>query len=77
MAKKNENRVLVALVCEDCKQQNYTVSKNKNSFFITNTSNYLYIVYNRNICLRKLICQRNVNFTTKKEYYYSFLFFII
>ena len=29
MAKKNENRVLVALVCEDCKTQNYTVSKNK------------------------------------------------
>ena len=29
MAKKNENRVLVSLVCEDCKSQNYTVSKNK------------------------------------------------
>ena len=29
MAKKNENRVLVALVCEECKTQNYTVSKNK------------------------------------------------
>jgi large subunit ribosomal protein L33 len=29
MAKKNENRVLVALVCEECKNQNYTVSKNK------------------------------------------------
>ena len=29
MAKKNENRVLVALVCEECKSQNYNVSKNK------------------------------------------------
>ncbi len=29
MAKKNENRVLVSLVCEDCKTPNYTVSKNK------------------------------------------------
>ena len=29
MAKKNENRVLVALICEECKTQNYTVSKNK------------------------------------------------
>ena len=29
MAKKNENRVLVPLVCEECKTQNYTVSKNK------------------------------------------------
>ena len=29
MAKKNENRVLVSLVCEECKNSNYTVSKNK------------------------------------------------
>ena len=29
MAKKNENRVLVSLVCEDCKTPNYSVSKNK------------------------------------------------
>ena len=29
MAKKNENRVLVPLLCEECKTQNYTVSKNK------------------------------------------------
>ena len=29
MAKKNENRVLVPLICEECKTQNYTVSKNK------------------------------------------------
>ena len=29
MAKKNENRVLVSLVCEECKNANYTVSKNK------------------------------------------------
>ena len=29
MAKKNENRVLVSLVCEECKTPNYTVSKNK------------------------------------------------
>lgn len=29
MAKKNENRVLVSLVCEKCKTPNYTVSKNK------------------------------------------------
>ena len=29
MAKKNENRVLVTLVCDECKEQNYTVSKNK------------------------------------------------
>ncbi len=29
VAKKNENRVLVTLVCEDCKNMNYTVSKNK------------------------------------------------
>ena len=29
MAKKNENRVLVTLVCEECKNMNYTVSKNK------------------------------------------------
>ena len=28
MAKKNENRVLVTLVCEECKNMNYTVSKN-------------------------------------------------
>ena len=29
MAKKNENRVLVSLVCEECKTPNYNVSKNK------------------------------------------------
>ena len=29
MAKKNENRVLVTLSCEECKTPNYTVSKNK------------------------------------------------
>ena len=29
MAKKNENRVLVSLICEECKTANYTVSKNK------------------------------------------------
>ena len=29
MAKKNENRVLVTLVCEECKSENYRVSKNK------------------------------------------------
>jgi large subunit ribosomal protein L33 len=29
MAKKTENRTLVTLVCEECKNQNYTVSKNK------------------------------------------------
>lgn len=29
VAKKNENRVHVALICEECKNQNYTVSKNK------------------------------------------------
>ena len=29
MAKKNEKRVLVALVCEECKSENYNVSKNK------------------------------------------------
>ena len=29
MAKKNENRVLVSLVCEECKTPNYTLSKNK------------------------------------------------
>ena len=29
MAKKNENRVLVSLVFEECKTPNYTVSKNK------------------------------------------------
>ena len=29
MAKKNENRVLVSLKCTECKEANYTVSKNK------------------------------------------------
>ena len=29
MAKKNENRSLVSLVCEECKTPNYNVSKNK------------------------------------------------
>ena len=29
MAKKNENRVLVSLVCEECKTPNYNLSKNK------------------------------------------------
>ena len=29
VAKKNVNRVLVTLVCEECKNMNYTVSKNK------------------------------------------------
>ena len=29
MAKKNENRVLVTLACNECKNLNYTVSKNK------------------------------------------------
>ena len=29
VAKKNENRVLVTLVCEECKNMNYTVSKKK------------------------------------------------
>ena len=29
MAKKNENGVLVSLVCEECKTPNYTLSKNK------------------------------------------------
>ena len=28
MAKKNENRVLVSLKCTECKEANYTVSKN-------------------------------------------------
>ena len=29
MAKKNENRVLVSLMCEECKNINYTEEKNK------------------------------------------------
>lgn len=29
MAKKNENRIDVALVCTECKRENYFVSKNK------------------------------------------------
>ena len=29
MAKKNENRALVSLKCEECKNVNYTVEKNK------------------------------------------------
>ena len=29
MAKKNENRGLVSLVCEECKTPNYSESKNK------------------------------------------------
>ena len=29
MAKKNENRGLVTLVCENCKSHNYSESKNK------------------------------------------------
>ena len=28
MAKKNENRVLVTLTCQECKKVNYRVSKN-------------------------------------------------
>ena len=28
MAKKNENRVLVSLMCEECKNINYTEEKN-------------------------------------------------
>ena len=28
MAKKNENRVLVTLTCQECKKANYRVSKN-------------------------------------------------
>lgn len=28
MAKKNENRVLVTLTCQECKKGNYRVSKN-------------------------------------------------
>ena len=34
MAKKNENRVLVPLICEECKTPNYNVSKNKKNSFI-------------------------------------------
>ena len=29
MAKKNENRGLVSLMCQDCKNINYTLEKNK------------------------------------------------
>ena len=29
MAKKNENRGLVSLMCQDCKNINYTEEKNK------------------------------------------------
>ena len=29
MAKKNENRALVSLMCEECKNINYTEEKNK------------------------------------------------
>ena len=29
IAKKNENRVLVSLMCEECKNINYTEEKNK------------------------------------------------
>ena len=32
MAKKNENRTLVSLVCEECKTPNYNVSKNKKKY---------------------------------------------
>lgn len=31
MAKKNENRVLVSLMCEECKNINYTEEKQKHS----------------------------------------------
>ena len=36
MAKKNENRVLVSLMCEECKNINYTEEKN---YFINNLVN--------------------------------------
>ena len=35
MAKKNENRVLVSLMCEECKNINYTEEKNKKNTCIS------------------------------------------
>ena len=53
MAKKNENRVLVTLVCDECKNLNYTVSKNKK-----NTTERLEV---------KKFCSRCKKATTHKE----------
>ena len=55
MAKKNENRVLVALVCEECKSQNYNVSKNKK-----NTTERLEL---NKYCPK---CRKNTNHKEKK-----------
>ena len=54
MAKKNENRVLVPLICEECKTQNYTVSKNKK-----NTTERLEINIVLNVVKTLLIKKRN------------------
>ena len=56
MAKKNENRVLVSLVCEECKNANYTVSKNKK-----NTTERLEL---NKYCPR---CRKNTNHKEKKR----------
>ena len=55
MAKKNENRVLVALVCEEFKSQNYNVSKNKK-----NTTERLEL---NKYCPK---CRKNTNHKEKK-----------
>ena len=55
MAKKNENRVLVSLVCEECKTPNYTCSKNKK-----NTTERLEL---NKYCPR---CRHNTNHKEKK-----------
>jgi large subunit ribosomal protein L33 len=55
MAKKNENRVLVTLSCSECKNQNYTVSKNKK-----NTTEKLKL---NKYCSK---CQKTTEHTEKK-----------
>jgi len=55
MAKKNENRVLVTLACSECKNLNYTVSKNKK-----NTTDKLKL---NKYCSK---CQKTTEHTEKK-----------